>query len=76
MSTSHYSRSWTPPVRPAANKRRHSARYGLAFLALAILDALFLLGTPVLAEKLGIVALLGVNMAFAARAAMNWRVAK
>ena len=78
MSTSHLSRRTFPaPHQPVAdNRRRHSARYGLAFLALAVVDGLFLLGTNGLAEQLGIVVLLGVNMAFVARAAMNWRVAK
>ena len=78
MSTSHLSRRTFPaPHQPVAeNTRRHSARYGLAFLALAVFDGLFLLGTHGLAEQVGIVVLLGINMIFAARAAMNWRLEK
>lgn len=78
MSTAHLSRRAFPaPHQPVAeNTRRHSARYGLAFFALAVFDGLFLLGTHGLAERVGIVVLLGVNMAFVCRAAMNWRVAK
>lgn len=75
MSTAHYSRSWAPPP-PAQNTKRHTGRYGLAFAALALFDLAFIAGTPNTGDKLGVLALLSVNVWYTLRAAQQWRDAK